>query len=160
MLILILALTLFALVLQAGRNETRRADLALTVAPAIPPPELAEQIVELHRRGFVSRTLIAGEGGEGLRAQLVERGLREEHIELGASDVGSTAGLRLIARETRAAGMASALVVTPPAEALLGLKVVADQGLFAYAAPIPAEADLPALLRASLNYWQYVLGLA
>ncbi len=153
-----LALAALAAGLQAGRDEARSADLALVVAPAVPPASLADATFELYRRGYVPRVVIIGEGQAGLKAQLVERGMPEASLESGPSPAPETAELRRRAREAAGAGAASALVVTAPAETLRALKVVRDQGLRAYGAPAPAGgADPLGLLGASARYWQYVL---
>lgn len=156
--LLALALGAVAAGMQASRDEARAVDLALVVAPAAPPTALADHVFELYRRGYTPRLILAGEGQGGLKAQLVERGVPEVSLlSDGASGAGSAELARLL-REARAAGAASLLVVTAPAETLLGLKLARDQGLRAYGAPAPARARDPlTLLEASLAYWRYVL---
>jgi hypothetical protein len=153
-----LALGALAAGLQAGRDEARSADLALVVAPAVPPASLADQVFELYRRGYVPRVVMVGEGQAGLVAQLVERGVPESSLEVAPEAGGAAFELRQEARAAYASGAASALVVAPPVETLRALKVVRDQGLRAYGAPPPDGVGDPlSLAAASAGYWRYVL---
>lgn len=151
-----IALGAVAAGLQAGRDEARAADLALVVAPAVPPAALADHSFELYRRGYARTMLLVGEGAAALRAQLAERGVPEEGM-VEASTAATAAELRRLAREARS-GAASALVVTAPEEQLRALKIARDQGLRAYGAPQPAASVDPlGLVGASMRYWRYVL---
>lgn len=156
----LLALVLGAVAagMQASRDEARAVDLALVVAPAAPPAALADHVFDLYRRGYTPRLILAGEGQGGLKTQLVERGVPEASLlSDGASGAGAAELTRLL-REAHAGGAASLLVVTAPAETLLGLKLARDQGLRAYGAPAPERTlDPLSLLEASLDYWRYVL---
>lgn len=153
-----LALAALAVALQSGRDEARSADLALVVAPELPPASLADATFELYRRGYVPRVVIVGAGQAGLKAQLVERGVPEDRLESAPDEEAETAELRRRAREAAAGGASSALVVATPAETLRALKVVRDQGLQAYGSPAGAGGGDPlSLAGASARYWSYVL---
>ncbi|NTU78358.1 MAG: DUF218 domain-containing protein [Chloroflexales bacterium] len=153
-----LSLVVLAAGLQAGRDEARRADLALVVAPAVPPAALADHTFELYRRGFVARVVVAGAGSEGLKAQMVERGVPEAQVVAGGAATAGATALRALAREAHAAGATSILIVTAPAETLTAMKIARDQGLRAYGSPVPGAAfDPPGLALAGIHYWQYAL---
>lgn len=152
-----IALGAIAAGLQAGRDEARSADLALVVAPAVPPAGLADHSFELYRRGYVRTLLLVGEGTVALRAQMAERGVPEAAI-VEAPAAATSAELRRLSREARAGAATSALVVTAPEEQLRALKIVRDQGLRAYGAPPPTATVEPlGLVAASVRYWRYVL---
>ena len=144
---------------QAGRDEARSADLAFVVVPIVPPAVLADHAFELYRRGYVVQLVLAGEGREGLKAELVARGVPQAQVALSEADVPVLATLQHSARQLRVSGGSSLLIVTTPEEILTALKLVRDQGLRAYGAPVPGTApDVLRLLLASVHYWQYVLG--
>lgn len=151
-----LALSAVATMIQAGRDEARAADVALVLAPAVPPEALADHVFELFRRGYTPTLILAGEGQAGLQAQLVARGIPEAQVQ--GADGGAPSELRRLAREALGAGAGSVLVVTRPEGALLTIKIMRDQGLRAYGAPVPpARVEPLAVAEASLRYWQYVL---
>lgn len=153
-----LALGATAAGLQAGRDEARNADLALIVAPPVPPTALADHSVELYRRGYVTTLLIVGEGQAGLVAQLIERGIPETHLASGPPGPLTPGELRRLIGEARPSGASSMLVVAFPGELLRALKLVRDQDVRAYGSPAPgATADPLELIGASVRYWQYVL---
>ncbi|MEI8167605.1 MAG: hypothetical protein WCG26_14580 [Chloroflexales bacterium] len=152
-----LALGMLAAGMQAGRDEARSVDLALVVTPAVPPESLADHTFELYRRGYAPRVVVTGEGREGLKAQLVTRGVPETQVTLGAEPPGMAA-LQTITRAVYARGETSLLLVTTPEETLTALKIARDQGLRAYGSPVPGVApDVLRLALASVHYWQYAL---
>lgn len=141
---------------QARRDEARSADLALVLVPPVPPEALADHVLELYRRGYVPRVVVVGEGHEGFRADLLERGVPEETVMANAS--AGVATLQALAQEARAGGATSLLLVAGPSETLTALKVLRDQGLRAYGSPPPDPPAGPlSLLRSSLRYWRYTL---
>lgn len=142
---------------QASRDETRSADLALVVAPAVPPESLADHVFDVYRRGYAPSLLLAGEGQAGLKAQLVARGVPEAALLSDGASAAAT-DLRRLARAAAADGATSALVIAAPEELLWTLKLVRDQGLRAYASPVPGEAATPlGVIGGSARYWRYVL---
>ncbi|HMQ32891.1 MAG TPA: YdcF family protein [Chloroflexaceae bacterium] len=150
-------LSLAAAAMQAGRDETRSADLAVVVAPAAPSERMADHAFEVYRRGYVPAVLLAGEGQAGLKAQLLARGVPEAAL---LSDGAGAAApdLRRLARRAADGDAMSALVIAAPEETLLALKIARDQGLRAYGSPTPGAAMTPGgLLGAAARYWRYVL---
>lgn len=153
----LLGLGMLAAALQAQRDEARASDLALVVTTTLPAEGLAERVFDLHRRGLAPYILVAGTGGEGLRTQLIERGVREEVVILVADEAVGTAGMQALVRSAQTNAARSVLVVAPPDALLTSVKMAQDYGLRAYAAPLSGRPDARTLLQASFNYWQYVL---
>ncbi|MGB9633056.1 MAG: hypothetical protein ACPL8I_07000 [Chloroflexaceae bacterium] len=144
--------------LQARRDEARSADMLLIVAPALPSPALIDHAFEVYRRRYAPGVVIVGAGSEAMRVALLERGAPAETLQAATQAEAPVAALQEVARSARSAGAASALIVAEPAEMLLWLKLVGDNGLSAYGAPPRGVAPGPvALLRASGQYWRYAL---
>ncbi len=144
--------------LQARRDEARTADVLLIVAPEVPSAALVEHAFELYRRRYAPSVVIVGAGSEAMRIALIERGAPEGALQAPTPTTEPVAALRDSARAARQAGAASALIVAEPAEVLLWIKLVGDNDLKAYGAPPPGVTPGPlALLRASGQYWRYVL---
>ncbi|MFQ3662878.1 MAG: hypothetical protein SNJ69_10850 [Chloroflexaceae bacterium] len=144
--------------LQARRDEARTADVLLIVAPEVPSAALVEHAFEVYRRRYAPGVVIVGAGSEALRIALIERGAPEEALQAPAPAMEPVAAMRDIARAAQRAGATSALIVAEPAEMLLWIKLVGDNDLKAYGAPPRGIAPGPlALLRASGQYWRYVL---
>lgn len=153
-----LLLAMLAAGLQARRDEARNADLAVVIAPALPPAELLERSFDLYRRGFAPRMMLAGAGAERLRTALLEQGVAEDAVEIVADDGGAVVQLRTALEQARVAGAASVVVVSEGAGLLRWLKLAGDAGLNAYGAPAPADTPGPLeLLQAGGQYWRYVL---
>jgi len=149
-----LGLAALAGALQAGRDEARRADILLVVAPAVPGAPLIDHAFELYRRGYARQVVVAGAGRPQMEAALRERGLPPD--ALGTPDDAAAVAERL--RSVRAAGGDSALVVAQPDALLLHLKLAHDQGLRAYGSPPRGQPVEPlALLHSAVSYWAYVL---
>lgn len=144
--------------LQARRDEARSADVLLIVAPALPSLALIDHAFEIYRRRYAPGVIIVGAGSEAMRVALLERGAPEATLQAARPTEATVVALQEVARSARSAGAASALIVGEPAEMLLWLKIVGDNGLSAYGAPPRGVAPGPvALLRASGQYWRYAL---
>lgn len=144
--------------LQARRDEARSADVLLIVAPALPSSALIDHAFEVYRRRYAPGVVIVGAGSEAMRVALLERGAPEGALQAATPAEAPVAALQEVALAARSAGAASALIVAEPAEMLLWLKLVSDNGLSAYGAPPRGVAPGPvALLRASAQYWRYAL---
>jgi hypothetical protein len=153
-----LLLSSLAVGLQARRDEARTADLLLIVAHTPVAPEFAEHAFELSRRGYAPQIVLVGTGKGTLRAALVERGLPETTLQLGADGPASIAELRAAACAAHALGAATAVVMSEPAELLVLLKAVDDCGLRPYGSPVPgAEPNPLAVVGAGVRYWRYAL---
>jgi hypothetical protein len=152
-----LCISTLAVWLQGRREESRSADVLFVAAPAPPPDALVEHSLELYRRGYAPQVVLVGEGGEALRALLVERGVPEQAVAVAPPAAGAQAQVQAAAAAQRA-GASSALVAGAPAELLLWLKLARDAGLRAYGAPTPGESPaLPELVAAGARYWGYAL---
>jgi hypothetical protein len=155
--LLALCISTLAVWLQGRREEARSADVLFVAAPAAPPEALVEHSLELFRRGYAPQVVLVGEGGEALRALLVERGVPEAAVAVAPPGAGAQAQLQAAAAAQRA-GADSALVAGSPAELLIWLKLARDAGLRAYGAPTPGETPaLPELVAAGARYWGYAL---
>ncbi|NTV62791.1 MAG: hypothetical protein HGA65_04550 [Oscillochloris sp.] len=152
--LLLISTTVAAIGMQAQRDETRGTDLLFVIAPAAPPTPLVEHSLELYRRGYGRQIALAGPGWAQLRADLLGRGVPAEALASGLSDESLLTALSAVRRS----GTASLLIVSAPADQLLGLKAAHDQGLQAYGSPVsPTSPDLPTSLLAAIDYWRYAL---
>jgi hypothetical protein len=143
-----------AITIQAQRDETRSADLLLVISPDLPPAALLDHSFDLYRRGYAVQVSLAGPGRGRAKAELLARGVPES--VLGTLAEGESLIESLAA--ARSGGAQSLLVVSPPADQLLSLKLAQDQGLRAYGSPSPTlSMDLLDALRAALGYWRYAL---
>lgn len=153
-----LVLSTAASAIQAPRNEARNADVVLVVAPAVPSQALVDHAFDLYRRGYAPKMVVLGPGSEGLRAALQERGVGDTAVVPAPSAGSEAAQLRAAAAAARAEGAVSALVAGEPAAMLRRLKLTGDEGLRAYAAPVPGEGPGPLeLAEAGVRYWPYLL---
>lgn len=141
--------------LMTQREELRHADLALVAVPEVPPAALNEHILDLYRRGFIGQIVLMGAGDTTLHTDLVSHGLPEGvlHSIPSATQLGALHELHSNAPPPRV------LVIVAPADQLSTIKQLRDQGFLAYHVPLRGQAVAPLdLLKASLNYWRYVLG--
>lgn len=151
-----LGLVALATGLQSQRDEARRSDLLLVVAPAVPPQAFVDHTFELYRRGYAPRLLVAGDGRRQVLAALRERGLPAEAMV--EAEGPALAPEHVAALRAEQGEQASALVVAQPEELLLTMKIARDLGLRAYGSPPPGPGVEPLeLLQASADYWRYVL---
>lgn len=142
--------------MQAQRDEARRSDLLLVAAPAVPAEAFISHTFELYRRGYAPRLLVAGSGRRQLLDALGARGLPAE--AMADAEGENLRPEQVAALQAGQAEQASALVVAQPEELLLTMKIARDMGLRAYGSPPPGRPIDPlALLRASGEYWRYVL---
>lgn len=152
------ALVAIATALQAQRDEARRADLLVVIAPAVPSPAFIDHTFELYRRGYAPRLIVAGSGRAQLIGALGARGLPAEVLDEAARAELPLNQIATAAQAAQGAGGASALVVAQQEELLLSMKIVRDMGLRTYGSPPPGRSVDPlALLEASADYWGYVL---
>jgi hypothetical protein len=151
-----LCISTLAVWLQGRRDEARSADVLFVAAPELPSEALVEHSFELFLRGYAPQVVVVGQGGEGLRALLLERGVPEAAV---VAATGADLQAKLAAAAAaRQSGAGSALVAGAPAELLLWLKLTRDMGLRSYGAPTPGEAPaLPELVGAGARYWRYAL---
>lgn len=157
--LILVGLGMLAAALQAQRDEARAVDLALVMTEGVPADGLAERVFDLYRRGLMPHIVIVGAGREGLRAQLIERGMREEVLLVVSDERTGVTALQAAAQAAHTAEARSVLVIAPHESLLAGLKSAQDHGLRAYAAPLAERPGLISLVQASLTYWQYVLAL-
>lgn len=145
--------------LQNRQSEVRRADAIVLSLRTGASDAVIDYAVDLYRRGFAARLILAGGDPQLLAARIGERGLPGE-AALVISAGEEEEAIRQAAELARANGIASVLLISDPHDLLLQLKMLRDQGLEAYAAPAPQQpVQLAAVTRASLAYWRYVLGL-
>lgn len=155
-LLALLGTSVAAATIQAGRDETRHADLLLVLAPEIPPQPLVDHTLELYRRGYAARVLLVGPGQSQARDRLLDRGVPAEAI--GLIPPAPTTAAWLSDAAAQASGQ-TALVVADPSEILTILKLVQDRSLRAYGSPPAGTGVRPLdLLGAGVRYWGYVLG--
>ncbi len=147
------------LVLVQGRNdETRRVDALVLMPHVALTPEQVNYAVDLYRRGYAARLILAGTQLEQAQATLQAQGLAEEIIIPIAGAASNWRNMQQIAATAREQGIQSVLLVDEPAALLLRLKMARDLGLRAYGSPLPAPPpDMRSLWQAGIDYWGYVL---
>lgn len=159
----LLALLAFGLVcvlvvVQGQRDEARRADAIVVLYPAVASRDHLEHALNLYQAGHAARLVLAGEDIATMQAALVSQGIPEAALLAQEASGSRYARLRSITELLYAQGLSSVLLIDSPDHLLLDLKMARDLGLTAYGSPVPgAEPEIQEVLRASLDYWQYVL---
>jgi uncharacterized SAM-binding protein YcdF (DUF218 family) len=156
--LLALGLVCVLVVVQGQRDEARRADAIVVLYPAVASREHLEHALNLYQEGHSARLVLAGEDIANVQAALVSQGIPEAAL-LAQEESGSRyAHLQGITQMLYAQGLSSVLLVDSPDRLLLDLKMARDMGLIAYGSPVPGDRpEMQEILRASLDYWQYVL---
>ncbi len=158
LLVLGVALTSILVLLQARRNEVRRVDALILLPQVADTAAGVAQALDLYRRGYTQQMIVGGPAAARVRAALVERGLPVTALVDGDESTDPIVFWERTAHIARQNGVASVLLVTDSAQMLRELKIARDLGLTAYAAPMAGpDPDFPTAVRASLNYWAYVL---
>jgi len=161
-----LALVAVLVAVQGRSVETRHADTIMVVgapcggAAAPDPCPALGHALDLLRRGYAKRLLVATDGAESARTSLLAAGLPADALLIPEGGANAGQRTRAAANLLRADGMSSVLLVGQPSDMLLALKMTRDAGLTAYAAPLADEGRLPpvgALLAEAGAYWRYVL---
>jgi vancomycin permeability regulator SanA len=163
----LLLLTAVMVIVQAQRDETRPADIALVLNSAISPPMQAQldAALVLHRRGIVSRILLAGDDTTNASRYLTQQGTPAEAVLV--SEPGSTLPQQIAHASTTARlhGANSVVVVGERWGMLRMLKIARDNGLVAYGTLTSASTeprsiiDTPsAIVRESWAYLGYLFG--
>ncbi len=153
--VLVLVLT----VMQGQRDEARRVDAIVIPHLATLSPLHLDTAARLYQQGYAARLMVAGSDPAAARDQLVARNVPPDII-LTPPEATNTrlASTRQLAALARANQFQSFLMVDQPDAMLLTLKLAGDNGMQAYGVPLTAlQLDLPLLLQATLNYWQYAL---
>lgn len=153
--VLVLSLT----VMQGQRDEAQRVDAIVIPHLATLSPLHLDTAARLYQQGYAARLLVAGSDPTAARDQLVARNVPPDIIltppVATSTRLDSTRQLAALARANQ---FQSFLMVDDPDAMLLTLKLAGDHGLVAYGVPITAlQLNLPMLLQATLNYWQYAL---
>jgi vancomycin permeability regulator SanA len=163
----LLLLTAVMVVVQAQRDETRPADIALVLNSAMSPPMQAQldAALVLHRRGVVSRILLAGNDTTNASRYLTQQGTPAEAVLV--SEPGSTLPQQIAHAATTARfhGANNVIVVGERWGMLRMLKIARDNGLVAYGALTSASTEprsifdsLSAIVRESWAYLGYLFG--
>jgi hypothetical protein len=153
-----LALVSGLVFVQGQRSEVQRVDVIVVLYPASAPSGHLNHAVELYRQGQAARLLLVGADAEEQQASLVSRGLPQAALFAIDASGSRTARVQAASNYALSNGLSSALLVSTPEHLLLDLKIAHDQGLEGHGAPLPTAAqELPDIMRASLDYWRYVL---
>jgi hypothetical protein len=159
----LLLLTAVMVIVQAQRDETRPADIALVLNSALSPPMQAQldAALVLHRRGVVSRILLAGNDTTNAIRYLTQQGTPAEAVLV--SEPASTLPQQIAHASTTARfhGANSVVVVGERWGMLRILKIARDNGLVAYGTLTSAEPrsifdSLSAIVRESWAYLGYL----
>ncbi|MGQ9549467.1 MAG: YdcF family protein [Roseiflexus sp.] len=164
--LLLLVLTAAMIVVQSGRDEVRPAGAAIVPAEAVDSTLTPEQkaqcdrVVNLYRRGMVSRIILTGAIVAPLARQyLIDQGLPPQVLLLEEESTSLVEGLRAAADMARAQGISSVVIVAAPPTMLTALKVARDAGLTAYGSPsgeAPGADDLLTVLHETWRHLKYV----
>jgi hypothetical protein len=127
-------------VLQAGRDETARADTAVLMVDGYDGAAAArlDRVVRLYLAGQVSRVVLAGNDPTAARDALVTKGIvRDKIAEVrGPSAIDQLQATQKLLQEAR---VTDAMLIAEPVEALRLLKIARDQGLSLRSAPTGAD---------------------
>ncbi len=161
----ILLLTAIMVVVQAQRDETRSADVALVLNSATVPrgqTQLDAALV-LHRRGVVSRILLAGTENVNAGRYLTQLGTPTEAVLISEPGITLPQQIAHAAAMARVSGASSIVVVGERWSMLRMLKITRDTGLVAYGSPAPASTEnrsildtLSLIVRESWAYLAYL----
>jgi uncharacterized SAM-binding protein YcdF (DUF218 family) len=113
----------------------------------------------LYRQGQAPVLILAAEEDSDTDTLARQANIPDEDVLLAEADAASRAAhLRAVAELARREGIQTVLLVSHPDQLLLDLKIAGDVGLEAYGTPPPgSERAFPAMVQASLDYWNYVL---
>lgn len=159
---IILALAAFLLVgvlviLQGQRNEARSVDALLVIPSQGHSSFLVDHILTAYRSGYASRILLVGNDLNETRAALIERNQPAVTIFLVETSGDSKTRIRDGTLFAYRHGIDSVLIIDRPEAMLQRLKMARDMGFDAYGLPLPAPLEANEVVRASLNYWRYIL---
>lgn len=134
----LIVLTAAMIIVQAQRDETRPADIAFVLnntAGQSVQPQLDTALI-LHRRGIVSRILLAGSESAAAGRYLAQQGTPAAAVLI-SSEPGGTLPQQMAsaAQIARTAGATSVVIVADRWELLRVLKIARDDGLIAYGTP-------------------------
>jgi uncharacterized SAM-binding protein YcdF (DUF218 family) len=163
-----LALVAVLVAVQGGSVDLRHADALMVVgAPCdaasagdCATPAVLDHAIDLFRRGYASRVLLAANNSEAARDHLLAAGIPAGALVTPDAAVTPWQRARAAAAALRADGLQSVLLVGQPSDMLLALKMTRDLGLTVYPAPGAGTARIPSigvLLNEALSYWRYVL---
>lgn len=172
--IIFVAGTSAAIIAQADRRETRRADAILVMGAAQwngrPSPALRARLdsaLTLYRRGFASRIILTGSAAPGdqyseaavARTYLIERGVDPGVLLIEEQGASTLSSLRAAVTIARAEGIKSVILVTDPYHQLRALKIARDHGLQTYAEPVRDSTPTSTVARAgsiAREAWAYL----
>src|SRR5688572_6748665 len=141
--------------LQAAVDETRAADVAIVLGAAVerggrPSPSLrtrTQHAIELYRGGRVKTLFLTGGLGrnapseaEAMRRLALAGGVPDIALVLDETATSTQQSIAAAAREARARGWETALVVSEPFHMLRARQMARDAGLDAYASPATGSA--------------------
>jgi non-ribosomal peptide synthetase component E (peptide arylation enzyme) len=158
---LALALVVALVYWQGERSEVRRVD-ALVLLPTTAQLQSAafNYAQTLYRQGQAPVLILAAAEDSDIDTLARQANIPEEDVLLAEADTTASraAHLRAVAELARREGIQTVLLLSHPDQLLLDLKIAGDAGLEAYGAPPPgSERAFPAMVQASLDYWNYVL---
>ena len=140
---------------QAAVDETRPADVAIVLGAAVerggrPSPSLrsrTQHAIELYRAGRVKTLFLTGGLGrnapseaEAMRRLALAGGVPDTAIVLDETATSTQQSIAAAAREARARGWETALVVSEPFHMRRARQMARDAGLDAYASPSTGSA--------------------
>jgi hypothetical protein len=159
LLVLIAIAFVSALVFFQGRNdETREVDAIVILYPSGAPGASIDYALQLYRRGYAPRMILAGAAPQDVQSLLLRQGMPDAALMPLEATGSQTNRLRRVAGLAYATGIQEVLLVDDADRMLLNLKVASDEGLEPFGAPLPEdERTLQEIWQGSLEYWAYVL---
>ncbi len=139
----LLLLTAVMVIVQAQRDETRPADAALVLnnSATLPVQPQLDTALVLHRRGIVSRILLAGDESSAAGRYLTQQGTPANAVLISEPGLTLRQQIDNAATAARTGGANSVVIVAERWELLRALKIARDDGLVAYGAPAQIAAN-------------------
>ncbi len=150
-----------AVIVQGGRDDGQRADVALvsTDGAALGVEARLARALDLYLKGQVGEIVLLGQVPEPSQAQLLNRGVQTVKVRTVTAS-GAVRQLALLRASLDHPQALDAILIAEPVEMLRLLKIAHDQGLPLRGAPTSTTSaiDLGAVIDEIGRYFGYALG--
>ncbi len=156
--LLLFAVVVGATVLQATRDETRSADVALIFAAQTPTQAHVQHAISLYQEGYTKKFVAVAPEPSVFQEWLVEGGIPQEAVVVVQAAGEWYADVEQGVQVAYQQGGPRMLIVDTPTALLRLLKIAHDYGVDAYGSPAPIkDMNIQTVVQASVGYWEYVL---